>query len=83
MIRAARCLVRANEHCHPGIGYNTPADFHCRRAATVQQRRPQVLDAAHVAHPERFVRKQPESPKLPAVSWINPPPDREDNATTQ
>jgi hypothetical protein len=28
--------------------------------------------AAYLAHPERFVRKPPELPKLPASSWINP-----------
>ena len=30
-------------------------------------------DAAYAAHPERFPRKHPEPPKLPTVSWINPP----------
>jgi hypothetical protein len=37
----------------------------------------QVLDAAYLAHPERFVRKPPTLPKLPGTSWINPPPDKE------
>jgi putative transposase len=36
-----------------------------------------VLDAAH---PERFVLKPPEPPKLPVGSWINKPDDTEEAA---
>jgi hypothetical protein len=36
-----------------------------------------VLTAAYLAHPERFVRKPPEPPQLPAASWINPPGKKE------
>jgi putative transposase len=32
-----------------------------------------VLDAAYAAHPERFVRKPPTPPQLPAAAWINKP----------
>jgi putative transposase len=70
-----------DEHRHSGIGYHTPADVHYGRAETVRQKRAVVLDAAHVEHPERFVRKPPEPPKLPTAVWINEP--KEDAATTQ
>lgn len=61
------------EHRHSGIGFHTPADVHHGRAALVRERRAQVLDAAYAAHPERFVRKLPTPPELPAVAWINKP----------
>ena len=32
-----------------------------------------AIDNAYAAHPERFVRKHPEPPKLPTAVWINPP----------
>ncbi|MBJ7609316.1 MAG: hypothetical protein JF887_07775 [Candidatus Dormibacteraeota bacterium] len=32
-----------------------------------------VLDAAHAAHPERFVRVKPQPPLLPAALWISSP----------
>lgn len=35
--------------------------------------RQQVLSAAYAAHPERFVRKSPQPPRLPHAVWINPP----------
>ena len=41
-----------------------------------------MLDAAYAAHPERFPRKHPEPPKLPTVSWINPPDQPDANAAT-
>ena len=62
-----------NEHRHSGIGYHTPADVHFGRAALVREQRAQVLDAAYLAHPERFVRKPPQPPPLPGPAWINPP----------
>ena len=58
-------------------GLHTAADVHYGRAAAVQAERAQVLTAAYLAHPERFVRKPPAPPKLPGTSWINPPPDKE------
>jgi len=39
------------------------------------------LNGAYDLHPERFVRKPPEPPKLPTVAWINQP--KEDDVTTQ
>jgi putative transposase len=32
---------------------------------------------AYLEHPERFVRKLPTPPELPAASWINPPGKKE------
>lgn len=65
------------QHRHSGIGYHTPADVHYGRAENVRRRRAEVLAAAHAAHPERFVRKPPQPPALPAAAWINPPRDPE------
>jgi putative transposase len=69
------------EHRHSGIGLHTPADVHCGRAVAVRTQRANVLDAAYVMHPERFVRKRPEPPALPTAVWINEP--KEGNPTTQ
>lgn len=63
------------DHRHSGIGYHTPADVHYARAELVRARRGLVLDAAYAAHPERFVRRPPTPPALPAVAWINKPED--------
>jgi putative transposase len=62
-----------HQHRHSGIGYHTPADVHDGRAEQVRQARAQVLQAAYVAHPERFVRQAPVPPALPGAVWINPP----------
>ncbi len=70
-----------DEHRHSGIGLHTPADVHHGRAVAVRQKRAAVLNAAYVEHPERFVRKPPQPPALPAAAWINPP--QEDTATAQ
>jgi putative transposase len=65
-----------NEHRHGGLGLHTAADVHHGRAAAVRARRALVLTGAYRTHPERFVRKPPTPPKLPAGSWINPPDDK-------
>jgi putative transposase len=70
-----------NEHRHGGLGLHTAADVHHGQAEAVQAQRGRVLDAAYLAHPERFVRKPPAPPGLPSTSWINPPPEEE--AATQ
>ncbi len=67
----------AHEHRHSGIGLHTPADVHYGRAPAVREARAQVLTAAYTAHPERFVRKPPEPPKLPSAAWINKPAQRD------
>jgi len=70
-----------DEHRHSGLGLHTPADVHYGHAEAVREQRAVVLNAAYVAHPERFVKQPPQPPKLPTNSWINPPDPTE--ATTQ
>ncbi len=65
------------EHHHSGLGLLTPAVVHSQRAEQVRNLRQQTLDVAYAAHPERFVRKPPQPPALPAEVWINPPPRSE------
>lgn len=62
-----------HEHRHSGIGYHTPASVHLGTVPLVREQRARVLDAAYAAHPERFVNKRPEPPRLPGPAWINPP----------
>ena len=55
-------LVRdATEHLHHGL------------AAATLARRGTVLDAAFLAHPERFTRGRPVPASLPTEVWINKP----------
>ena len=65
-----------HEHHHWGLGLLTPAVVHSGQAETVLAARQAVLDAAHAAHPERFVHRPPRPLTLPAEVWINPPADR-------
>jgi len=62
-----------DDHRHSGIGFHTPADVHYGRAEEIRRQRALVLNAACMSHPERFVRKPPVPPAIPAVSWINEP----------
>jgi putative transposase len=64
-----------HEHRHSGIGLLTPADVHLGRAEQITVARGAVLDAAYAAHPERFVGKPPQPPRLPEQVWINKPID--------
>jgi putative transposase len=66
-----------SEHRHGGLGLHTAADVHYGHAGAVQAARALVLDAAYLAHPERFVSKPPAPPELPGTSWINQPPEKE------
>lgn len=54
----------------PNVEVRLPGLADGKRAA-----RAAVLSAAHVAHPERFVRTPPEPPSLPTAVWINAPID--------
>jgi putative transposase len=63
------------EHRHSGIALLTPADVHLGRADQIIGARAAVLDGAYAAHPERFVRKPPQPPRLPQAVWINKPLD--------
>jgi putative transposase len=66
-------------HRHSGLGLHTPADLHYGHALAVRAARAVVLDTAYAAHPERFVTKPPQPPRLPTNSWINPPDQTEAN----
>ena len=70
-----------HEHRHSGLGLHTAADVHygtgrCDPRAAA----PASSAAAYQAHPERFVRKPPEPPRLPGTAWINKPTQKEDAA---
>jgi putative transposase len=69
-----------DEHRHTALGLHTPADVHYGTAEAIRDKRAAVLADAFSEHPERFVRKPPEPPPLPAASWINPPNDTEEAA---
>jgi putative transposase len=61
------------EHHHSAIGLLTPADVHFGRAQTILDQRQQVLQAAYLKNPERFVKGVSVPAQLPAAVWINPP----------
>lgn len=61
-----------HEHRHSALGWHTPASVHYATAPEIRAARQATLDAAHVAHPERFGHA-PVAPKLPTVAWINEP----------
>jgi transposase InsO family protein len=63
------------EHCHSGIGYMTPHSVHYRLADDLRVIRQATLDAAFLAHPNRFKNKRPQLPPMPTAAWINPPPE--------
>jgi putative transposase len=62
-----------HQHRHSGLGFHTPAAVHFAHAEGIQVERARVLQAAHAAHPERFVRQVPVPPALPGPAWINKP----------
>ena len=70
-----------HDHRHSGIGLHAPADVHYGRAGLIRDARASVLATAYQAHPERFVRKPPEPPKLPGAAWINKPTESKENST--
>jgi putative transposase len=67
-----------DEHRHSGIGMMTPAMVHYGRAQSIREKRQGVLDAAYLAHPERFVRRPPAPLPLPKEVWINKPKNSDD-----
>lgn len=67
-----------NEHRHSGIGMMTPESVHYGHAAHIHAARQKTLDTAYALHPERFVKRQPSPPALPATAWINPPREKSD-----
>ena len=78
-IEHARAHCRAffawynHAHRHSGIGLMTPAAVHHSQAQQLYDLRAAVLAEAHARNPERFVRKPPAPPELPAATWINRP----------
>ena len=70
------------EHRHGALGLCTPHDVHHGRVAQTIERRAVVLDAAFLAHPERFPRGRPAPAKPPHEVWLNKPLPTED-ATDQ
>jgi putative transposase len=66
-----------HQHRHSGIGLMTPATVHHRRAEKLHADRARVLATAYQATPERFVRRAPTPPPVPAAAWINKPNSEE------
>ena len=54
-------------HRHSGIAMLTPDTVHHHRAKEIVARRDLVLRKAYAIHPERFVRRIPTAPRLPAA----------------
>ena len=71
------------EHRHTGLALMTPAMVHYGQAGSVQEQRQQVLDAAYMDHPERFVGGRPTPPQLPKEVWINQPRKAQDDVRPQ
>jgi putative transposase len=62
-----------HQHRHSGIGLMTPTAVHHGRAHALHAERARVLAQAYARTPERFVRRPPTPPALPAAAWINKP----------
>jgi putative transposase len=62
-----------DEHFHSGLGLLTPASVHFGQTPEILANRQATLTAAYTAHPERFVRRQPQVLQPPSAVWINPP----------
>ncbi len=61
------------QHHHTGIALLTPVVVHYGQVDQVLQARARTLQAAYVAHPERFVKGVPKPGRVPEAVWINPP----------
>ena len=62
-----------DEHHHWGLELLTPAAVHLGHAPQLLVARQATLTAAYLAHPERFVLREPKPLSLPTAVWINPP----------
>ena len=71
-----------HEHRHSRIGLHTPASVHYGTAHDIRAARQTTLDAAWLAHPERFNRR-PTPPRLPERVTINDPAKRLPEPETQ
>lgn len=72
-----------NEHHHTGLGLLTPHDVHFGLAEQRYASRATVLQAAQLAHPERFVGGRPVPPALPTAAWINKPKTVDGSVTSR
>jgi len=63
------------QHYHSGIALLTPETVHYGLADTILEARAQTLQAAFLAHPERFKGRLPQPHPLPKAVWINKPDD--------
>jgi putative transposase len=61
-----------DHHHHSGLALFTPADVFSGRVAAVAAIRQSALDAAYLAHPERFPNGPPLVRLPPAAIYINP-----------
>ncbi len=61
-----------DEHHHSGLALFTPADVFHGRVEAVRAVRQRALDAAYLAHPERFLHGPPRVALPPAEVCINP-----------
>jgi putative transposase len=68
-----------DDHRHSGIAMLTPAMVHFGQAPAIWEKRQTVLDAAYLAHPDRFVRRPPKPLPLPKEVWINKPQSSDEN----
>jgi putative transposase len=67
-----------DDHRHSGLAMMTPAMVHHGQAPLIREKRQTVLDAAYLAHPDRFVRRPPTPLHLPKEVWINKPQSSDD-----
>ena len=63
----------AVRRCRTCNDFATPETIHLGRAAKLTRQRSINLDAAFLAHPERFKHVAPSPPEVPLAAWINPP----------
>ena len=77
--RLLPAVLRLVQRRPPSFGHRAAGPRRCplRPRRAVRAARAEVLTAAYAAHPERFVRKPPQPPALPAVAWINQPDTQE------
>jgi putative transposase len=62
-----------DHHRHGSLGLCTPHDVHYGVAEQTLRLRREALDAAFLAHPERFPRGRPAPQTPPREVWINKP----------
>jgi putative transposase len=61
------------QHHHGGISFFTPGQVHRGEVELVLAERERALEAAFLAHPQRFKGRRPHAPAPPSAVWINPP----------